>query len=78
MQLIRWISLCAIVGGVGVVLSQLILGGEYFAALTGGNPDIPVMGGVVALVGFFTFFVSNLEKQKGAGSKESSGWTNNK
>ena len=72
MQLRRWISLCAITGGVGVILSNEILGGESFAALTGGNTDLLVMGGGVVLVGILTLIFSSFEEQM-AQRKEPSG-----
>jgi hypothetical protein len=64
MQLTRWLGLCAVSIGAGVVLGEPILGWEGFVALTGGNSDLRVMGGVVALVGVFTLIIGDLEQDE--------------
>jgi hypothetical protein len=64
MQLTRWLSLCAIVGGAGVILIEPILGWEGFVALTGADSDLRVMGGAVVLVGILTMILGDLENEK--------------
>lgn len=61
MNLTRWLSLGAIIGGAGVVLIEPIFGWEGFVAVTGADPNLRIIGGVVALVGVLTLLVSDLE-----------------
>jgi hypothetical protein len=72
MKLPRWLSLCAIVGGAGVILIEPILGGDGVAALTGVDSDLRVMGGAVVLVGVLTMIIDDLENKNLPASKEPS------
>jgi hypothetical protein len=61
MNLTRWLSLCAIIGGAGVVLIEPIFGWESYVALIGADTNLRIIGGAVALVGVLTLLVSDLE-----------------
>jgi hypothetical protein len=64
MQLIRWVSVCALAGGVGVVFIEPILGREGFAAFTGVDPDLRIMAGAVALVGALSMLFGDMESKE--------------
>jgi hypothetical protein len=66
MKLTRWLGLCAVVGGAGVVLNELILG------WVGIDTDLRVMGGAVTLIGVLTILIDDLGSQEVSHRKESS------
>ena len=61
MNLTRWLRLCAIIGGAGVVLIGPIMGWEGFVVLTGVDTNLRIFGGAVALVGVLTLLMSGLD-----------------
>ena len=72
MQLARWLGLCAVVGGTGVVFIEPILGWEEISAWSDTTADLRIMGGAVALVGMFALIVGNFEDDEAQPRKEPS------
>jgi hypothetical protein len=66
MKLTRWLGLCAVVGGAGVVLSDLVLG------WVGVDTDLRIMGGAVTLIGVLTILIGDLGSQEVSHRKGSS------
>jgi hypothetical protein len=72
MQFTRWVSFCALAGGVGVVFIEPIIGREGVTAFTGVDSDLRIIAGLVLLVGALSILFGDIEYQVPSRGKGSS------